>query len=519
MKTPVILLVMFAVGVGIPAVLAAIFGVVQRALARRALKNPPERISDPGRVATALIATVVGAPLLLASILGLALVFRDQRAATVLGLSFYLSAGGILAAWLIHSLPGHKRNAKYALFYLSTQTLSGIMLVASLSRSPSDEFAIFFGLFFVGGTLFNVICALVCLKLFRPDAPLTDGDDTAARALKWYRRVTWFQGSDLESAVVMAFFNVIGLSGVYLMIRWCAKARVGRHSIVYLRSFHYEDAGQVFGGVVTPALFRMAPSTGLVHLTQSAAALDKDVPLLWRSSFATINDANWQPWVERHLERALAVVLDVSVMSQSVEWEVATVRAKLPAERIIVLHRSDVAAPTLPGIQVLAYDASSKDGVMKARLGLAQWAAGALTSAVGKTIAPPVAAERPRYQLPILAFLILALGLPISGLLGIALLAMSQFMDRSKVSNARMAVETIANAVELYRYEYAECPPTLAAIDSKYLRGLKDDPWGKPYVYRCPGKAGGVDIISVGPDGEEGTDDDVRNRAPRERDY
>ncbi|MBL8915093.1 MAG: type II secretion system protein GspG [Archangium sp.] len=490
MKTPVILLVMLAVGVGIPALLAAIFGVVQRAFAKRAMKKPPERVADPGRVTPALIGTVIGAPILLLSILGLALVFRDQRAATVLGLSFYLSAFGILAAWLVHSLPGHKRNAKYALFYLSTQTLSGIMLVGSLSRSGKDEFAIFFGLFFVGGTLFNVICALMCLRLFRPDAPLTDGDETAARALEWYRRVTWFQGSDLESAIVMAFFNVIGLSGVYLMIRWCAKARVGRHSIVYLRSFHYEDAGQVFGGVVTPALFRMAPSTGLVHLTQ------------------------------RHLERALAVVLDVSVMSQSVEWEVATVRAKLPPERIIVLHRSDVAAPSLPGLNVLAYDASSKDGIMKARLGLAQWAAGALTSAVGSNIAPPVAAERPRYQLPILAFLVLVLGLPISGLLGIALFAMSSYMDRSKVSVARMEIDSIAHAVEMYRIENAQCPPTLAAIDSKYVSNVNADPWGQPYVYRCPGaEEGEVDIISIGPDGELGTEDDLRNRRRGMREY
>jgi general secretion pathway protein G len=39
------------------------------------------------------------------------------------------------------------------------------------------------------------------------------------------------------------------------------------------------------------------------------------------------------------------------------------------------------------------------------------------------------------------------------------------------------------------------------------------DPWGKPYVYTYPGthNPGGYDLYSVGPDGQEGTDDDVTN--------
>jgi general secretion pathway protein G len=39
------------------------------------------------------------------------------------------------------------------------------------------------------------------------------------------------------------------------------------------------------------------------------------------------------------------------------------------------------------------------------------------------------------------------------------------------------------------------------------------DPWGKPYVYSYPGthNANGYDIYSFGPDGQEGTDDDITN--------
>ena len=46
-----------------------------------------------------------------------------------------------------------------------------------------------------------------------------------------------------------------------------------------------------------------------------------------------------------------------------------------------------------------------------------------------------------------------------------------------------------------------------------YLEKVPSDPWGNNYLYYFPGKrnAGGYDLLSVGPDGKEGTDDDVGN--------
>jgi general secretion pathway protein G len=39
------------------------------------------------------------------------------------------------------------------------------------------------------------------------------------------------------------------------------------------------------------------------------------------------------------------------------------------------------------------------------------------------------------------------------------------------------------------------------------------DPWGDNYIYEFPGKhnPGSYDLLSVGPDGKEGTDDDIGN--------
>ena len=46
-----------------------------------------------------------------------------------------------------------------------------------------------------------------------------------------------------------------------------------------------------------------------------------------------------------------------------------------------------------------------------------------------------------------------------------------------------------------------------------YLGKLPVDPWGHPYLYYYPGKHNQnyFDLLSVGPDGKEGTDDDIVN--------
>ena len=51
---------------------------------------------------------------------------------------------------------------------------------------------------------------------------------------------------------------------------------------------------------------------------------------------------------------------------------------------------------------------------------------------------------------------------------------------------------------------------------SPYLEdkgGIPNDPWGRPYMYECPGKhnPNSYDISSAGFDGKEGNEDDVTN--------
>lgn len=53
-------------------------------------------------------------------------------------------------------------------------------------------------------------------------------------------------------------------------------------------------------------------------------------------------------------------------------------------------------------------------------------------------------------------------------------------------------------------------PGTSDAWNGPYLaKDIPKDNWGRPFIYRSPGTHGDFDLLSIGPDGVEGTDDDV----------
>ena len=62
-------------------------------------------------------------------------------------------------------------------------------------------------------------------------------------------------------------------------------------------------------------------------------------------------------------------------------------------------------------------------------------------------------------------------------------------------------------------------PPTnVKSWHGPYLKKPPMDPWNHPYVYRYPGQinVSGVDLMSYGPDGNEGGGDDIGNWAAQQ---
>ena len=93
------------------------------------------------------------------------------------------------------------------------------------------------------------------------------------------------------------------------------------------------------------------------------------------------------------------------------------------------------------------------------------------------------------------------------------------YLGDSKVKTAKIQMQGFASALDLFYLDAGRYPtaseglnalvqrtPGVAVWNGPYLKGgaVPADPWGKPYVYRVPGRQAPYDIVSLGSDGQEG---------------
>lgn len=124
--------------------------------------------------------------------------------------------------------------------------------------------------------------------------------------------------------------------------------------------------------------------------------------------------------------------------------------------------------------------------------------------------------------------LLIVLGI-LALLAGIVTPQVLRYMGKARTEAAKVQISAISSALELYALDNGAYPSSqigLAALIQKpqgaqrwngpYLKkaeGLKD-PWGRPYQYRFPGRAGNFEVFSLGRDnapGGSGEDADVTN--------
>jgi len=97
---------------------------------------------------------------------------------------------------------------------------------------------------------------------------------------------------------------------------------------------------------------------------------------------------------------------------------------------------------------------------------------------------------------------------------------------KAKRLRAKLDVRTLETAIDAFDVDLGRYPtnveglkallvqpPDLKEWHGPYFKGKTTDPWGRPYVYRHPGRhnPNGFDLYSLGPDGQEGTSDDIGN--------
>lgn len=96
-----------------------------------------------------------------------------------------------------------------------------------------------------------------------------------------------------------------------------------------------------------------------------------------------------------------------------------------------------------------------------------------------------------------------------------------KYVGSAKSDTARIQIERLATALDLYRLEVGRYPSNAEGMEALVERPtdaeswngpyLKErdisDPWGRPYVYAFPGEGGrDYDLLTLGADGREGGD-------------
>jgi general secretion pathway protein G len=104
-----------------------------------------------------------------------------------------------------------------------------------------------------------------------------------------------------------------------------------------------------------------------------------------------------------------------------------------------------------------------------------------------------------------------------------------KYLGRAKTDTARIEIQTLGNALDLYRLDMQHYPTQDEGLQAlveapagadnwrgPYLKQRKMplDPWGHPYIYRAPGEHGEYDLYTLGADnapGGSGENQDVTN--------
>jgi general secretion pathway protein G len=88
----------------------------------------------------------------------------------------------------------------------------------------------------------------------------------------------------------------------------------------------------------------------------------------------------------------------------------------------------------------------------------------------------------------------------------------------ARETQARADLKRFSVALETYRMQRERYPSTEAGlkalVEDGMIESLKPDPWGHPYGYRLDAGGEGYVLACAGPDGREGTKDDITRRGP-----
>jgi hypothetical protein len=305
----------------------------------------------------------------------------------------------LLGALYLHFRPGHDRRAKYMwlLCWASASawvSLDGYLdLLASSQLLSSDSWSVSYRHSIPRS-------ALIVLVLLNPAFALAIADVASS----WWRRriddrgaVRWHRWLRNGAIPVLFVFSPHPILLIYLLLRYHVNETLAEQPIVYLRSFHHTHGPNAFGRIVVKAASRFGVIAAIVHRSQRGSVLMSLANVLDHARVERVADDRWQDWVVQRLKSATAVVIDVTITSPSVTWELTTALAHVGPERIVLMAEEGATFPAGTGVARIEY-ALERRSLKAARRSLEAWFAAAdlSPSAVG----PHFSADRELYGSP-----------------------------------------------------------------------------------------------------------------------
>lgn len=100
--------------------------------------------------------------------------------------------------------------------------------------------------------------------------------------------------------------------------------------------------------------------------------------------------------------------------------------------------------------------------------------------------------------------------------------------ERANIQKAVSDINALETSLTMYKMDNYDYPSTEQGLDALtaetdveplprrfpeegYVKRLPNDPWGNEYQLLNPGENSKIDVFTMGPDGEAGTEDDIGN--------
>ncbi|HEV7671367.1 MAG TPA: hypothetical protein VGS22_22845 [Thermoanaerobaculia bacterium] len=293
-------------------------------------------------------------------------------------MSVLFNTAGYLLLFLagsLHYLANNRRQLKYEILLISLTLLSvpgvafdPVSQRLAVGQMPSYIAGMYLGNF-LSQTIYFGLGGFIAFRLLRNAA------SSSRRVAGFYR---WTHKQQPLPALLVLFApsfpagGFFGAAFLYLVARYSAGEKALESPVLYLRSFHDRNTSFVLAKIVMPAASRLGPVQAVAHVSQPAEELNRRTNALTAVRPVVLPSGSWQDWIRTVLPFCRAVLLDASVGTEGLLWELEQARKVLPESKILVLALESAPVGDIGGATLIRYRLDWR-GRRAARKALRSW--------------------------------------------------------------------------------------------------------------------------------------------------